>query len=138
MTALPVFPLQVFYDGSCAVCAVEMAHYRTGEHRGRLVFTDINGEEFDPAPFGISREAFMYELHAIDREGRVYRGVAAFRAIWQAFPHLFRYRLLVVLVGLPGVALLARCTYRIFARFRRYLPKAGHLCRDGTCTGPRT
>jgi len=133
----PRFPLQVFYDGSCAVCAAEMAHYRRKAGEGRLLFIDISDPRFDPAPFGFCREAFMFELHAIDQGGEVFRGVAAFRAIWQAFPAKSPYRLLALATGLPGVSLLARYAYRGFARFRRYLPKTGHVCRDGTCNGPR-
>jgi predicted DCC family thiol-disulfide oxidoreductase YuxK len=75
----------------------------------------------------------MYELHAIDRRGRVYRGVGAFEAIWQAFPALSRYGLLGVLIGLPGVNYLARRAYRGFARIRKYLPKSRHACDGTTC-----
>jgi len=137
MPTSPEFPLQVFYDGSCAVCAAEMAHYRLREQEGRLVFIDISAPEFDPVPYGISREAFMFEMHAIDRQGRIFRGVSAFQAIWQAFPARSCYGLLALLVGLPGVGLLARMAYRGFARIRKYLPKKRHVCRDGTCTDPR-
>jgi predicted DCC family thiol-disulfide oxidoreductase YuxK len=134
----PQFPLEIFYDGSCSVCAAEMAHYRRREQGGRLVFIDISTPEFDPVPYGIPREAFMYEMHAIDRQGRVFRGVSAFRAIWQAFPPLSRYGLMALLVSLPGVGFLARLSYRGFARIRKYLPKKRHDCRDGTCSSGRS
>ena len=75
----------------------------------------------------------MLEMHAIDREGRVYRGVEAFLAIWQAFPASTWYRFLATLIDLPGVNLLARLAYRGFARARKYLPKNRHACTDGTC-----
>ena len=32
----PAYPLQIFYDGSCSVCAAEMKIYRSKEHAGRL------------------------------------------------------------------------------------------------------
>ena len=64
----------------------------------------------------------MAELHAIDQAGTVYRGVAAFRAIWQAFPEKPAYRILGWLVGLPLVAPLAGQIYRLFARLRPHLP----------------
>ncbi|HEY5974920.1 MAG TPA: DCC1-like thiol-disulfide oxidoreductase family protein, partial [Geobacteraceae bacterium] len=82
---------------------------------------------------GITLEAFMHEMHAIDRDSRVYRGVDAFRAIWQAFPASTLYGLLGALVKLPGVHLLARLAYWCFARLRRYLPKTRDACRDGSC-----
>jgi predicted DCC family thiol-disulfide oxidoreductase YuxK len=133
MPDVPTYPLQIFFDGSCSVCATEMAVYRRKEHAGRLVFVDIGAPEFDPAPYGITLEAFMHEMHAIDREGRVYRGVEAFRAIWQAFPASTWYGLLGALVTLPGVKLLARLSYWSFARIRRFLPKSHDACKDGTC-----
>lgn len=133
MAETPVFPLQVFYDGSCSVCAREMEAYRHKEHGGRLLFVDIGAPEFDPAPFGITLDAFMYEMHCIDREGHIYRGVEAFRAIWLAFPESARYRLLAALIDLPGVNRLARFIYRVVARNRKYLPKERDACPDGTC-----
>ena len=129
----PAFPLQIFYDGSCSVCAAEMDVYRRKEHGGRLLFVDISAPEFDPLPYGVSLDAFMYEMHAIDHEGHVYCGVEAFRAIWQAFPTSTRYGLLAALVSLPGVNFLARLIYRGFARIRRYLPENRTACKDGTC-----
>ena len=129
----PEFPLKIFYDGSCAVCAAEMAAYRRKQHGGRLEFVDINCPEFVPEYYGIHQDALMYELHALDRRGRVYRGVEAFEAIWQAFPALSRYGLLGALIRLPGVNYLARLAYRGFARSRKFLPKSRHACDGTTC-----
>jgi predicted DCC family thiol-disulfide oxidoreductase YuxK len=133
MADTPTYPLRIFFDGSCSLCAAEMAVYQGKEHAGRLQFVDISAAEFDPTPYGITLAAFMHEMHAIDLEGHVYRGVDAFRAIWQAFPASTRYGLLGALVALPGVHLLARATYWCFARLRRYLPKSRAACRDGSC-----
>ena len=133
MARLPAYPLQVFYDGSCSVCAAKMELFRRKDRAGRLGFVDISRPDFDPAPFGITLDAFMHEIHAIDREYRVYRGVEAFRAIWQAFPSSTLYGVLGALVTLPGVNILARCAYWSFARFRKFLPKSRDACLDGTC-----
>jgi predicted DCC family thiol-disulfide oxidoreductase YuxK len=133
MLPAPSYPLRVFYDGSCGICAVQMEFYRHRERTGRLQFVDISGTEFDPAPYGIPLAAFRYEMHAIDGENRVYRGVDAFRAIWQAFPTGSRYGLLGTLIALPGVHLIARGCYWCFARVRRFLPQSRDACRDGTC-----
>jgi predicted DCC family thiol-disulfide oxidoreductase YuxK len=137
MAETPVFPLQVFYDGSCSVCAREMVAYRRKEHGGRLLFVDIGAPEFDPTPFGITLDAFMYEMHCIDREGGIFRGVEAFRVIWLAFPGSARYRFLAALINLPGVNRLARFIYRSFARNRRYVPKNRDACPDGSCRRDR-
>jgi predicted DCC family thiol-disulfide oxidoreductase YuxK len=133
MSDHPEYPLQIFYDGSCSVCTAKMELFRRKDHAGRLHFIDISLPGFDPDPFGITLEAFMHEMHAIDRENRVYRGVEAFRAIWQAFPASTWYGLLGTLVTLPGVNMLARCAYWSFARFRRFLPTSREACVNGTC-----
>jgi predicted DCC family thiol-disulfide oxidoreductase YuxK len=133
MPDIPAFPLQIFYDGSCSVCAGEMEFYRRKKHDNRLLFIDITAPEFDPAPYGISQEAFMYELHAIDRQGRIYKGIEAFGAIWLAFPDLSVYRLLGTLVALPGVNPLALMAYWSFARIRNYLPNSSNACKDASC-----
>jgi predicted DCC family thiol-disulfide oxidoreductase YuxK len=94
---------------------------------------DISAPGFDPQSYGISLEAFMAELHAIDQSGTVYRGVAAFRAIWQAFPEKTAYRVLARLVGLPLVEPLAGRAYRLFARLRPHLPGRKPGCDGGSC-----
>ena len=133
MPVSPAFPLEVFYDGSCSVCAAEMNVYRLKRHGGRLVFVDISAPDFNPAAHGFTLAEFMYQMHAIDRKGRVYREAEAFWAIWQALPPSTLYGILGALVTLPGVNLLARLAYRIFARIRKYLPKRQDACADGVC-----
>jgi predicted DCC family thiol-disulfide oxidoreductase YuxK len=133
MSDTPLYPLKIFFDGSCSLCAAKMAAYQGKEHAGRLQFVDVSAPEFDPTPYGITLDAFMYEMHAIDQASRVYRGVDAFRAIWQAFPASTRYGLLGALVALPGVHLLARTAYWCVARTRRYLPESRGACKDGPC-----
>lgn len=128
----PVFPLTIFYDGACRVCATQMRHYRQKSHGGRLLFVDISDPGFDPERFGSSRQNFMAQMHVIDGAGVVYRGVDAFPVIWQAFPG-FRYRLLARLIGLPGIRSLARSGYVLFARFRHYLPGRAVACDADTC-----
>src|SRR6056297_2445125 len=129
----PEFPLRVFYDGNCIVCSTEIDHYLRRDHENRLIPVDISAGDFDPEPFPISREQFMTQLHVIDSRGRVYRGVEAFRAIWQAFPDSTWLGLLGRLIALPGISAVARLAYRCFARIRKYLPKRRHDCRNGHC-----
>jgi len=131
MRKLPEFPLTVFYDGSCQVCSTEMFVYMRKDHGGRLEFVDISDPAFDPDAFGISLADFMYLMHAIDRSGRIFRGVDAFLAIWQAFPGDHWFRFLGALADFPLVRPIARLAYRIFARLRRYLPKKKAACSIG-------
>ncbi|MBN1957814.1 MAG: DUF393 domain-containing protein [Desulfuromonadales bacterium] len=127
------FPLKIFYDGSCLVCAAEMNVYRKRNPQNRFQFIDISTAGFSPEVYGKTREEFMAAMHVLDAEGDFITGVDAFMAIWQAYPSRSVYRLLSVLVGLPGINLLSRLGYKVFARYRHLLPKNKNLCQDGSC-----
>jgi predicted DCC family thiol-disulfide oxidoreductase YuxK len=132
MPTAPQFPISVFYDGSCSVCAMEIEHYLRKDHGGKLVAVDINASDFNPELLHITLDAFMYELHAIDQAGQIYRGIEAFWAIWQAFPASTGYGIMGTLINTPVVNHVARLFYKGFARIRPYLPKR-HTCDSGTC-----
>lgn len=133
MLTTPSFPLHIFYDGSCSVCATEVEHYGRKDRDGRLILVDISTPTFDAAPFGITLAEFMYQMHVIDQSGRVFRGVEAFWAIWQAFPGSTLLGLCGKLIMLPLINPLARLGYRIFAGIRGYLPKRRTECSSGSC-----
>ena len=133
MPTKPDFPLQIFYDGSCVVCATEIEHYKRRDLEGRLTLTDISAADFDPPPLGITRSEFMDQIHVIDRTGRVYRGVDAFWSIWQAFPNSTLLGVCGRLITLPLLNPVARFCYRAFAAVRGYLPKRSSNCADGSC-----
>lgn len=122
---MATYPLQIFYDGSCSLCRAKMEFYRRKEHGGKLVFVDFTAPEFDPVPFAIPLADLMYELHAIDETGTLYRGVDAFRAIWQALSPSAWYSLLGFLIGLPVIHSAAGLVYRAVAGTRRHLPGSG-------------
>lgn len=129
----PRFPLKVFYDGSCVVCATEIEHYVRKDLDDKLMAIDINHPDFDPVPYQISLADFMHQLHAIDQDGQVFKGVDSFWAIWQAFPTSTVYGIMGRIIRLPVVNRLARLGYWLFARVRPYLPKR-HQCESGTCS----
>ncbi len=117
----PVFPLKVFYDGSCPVCSREVAYYRRLDRHGRLCFIDISAPCFDAAGCCLKRTELMKVMHVQDARGRLYRGVDALRALWLGLPRPLYHRL-SRLLGLPGLHLLAVGGYRVFARLRHLLP----------------
>lgn len=132
MTMQPVYPLTVFYDGACGLCAAEMRHYRAIAGR-QLRFVDIASDRFNPSRYGKTPEAFRKALHLRDGAGHFYTGVEAFRRLWQVLPPPL-YPLLAVLIGLPGVNLAARFGYTLFARYRHLLPAT----RVSACPLPGT
>lgn len=129
----PRFPLEVFYDGSCIVCAAEIEHYLRKDRGDKLVAIDISSPDFNSAPYQISLADFMHQLHAIDQDGQIFKGVDSFWAIWQAFPTLTVYGLMGRIIQLPVINRLARIGYWLFARIRPYLPKR-KTCQSGTCS----
>ncbi len=129
----PVFPLRIFYDGTCSVCASEVERYGRKDREGRLILVDIGAPDFNADSFGIPLAEFMYQMHAIDQSGAVYRGVEAFWAIWQAFPSSTLLGLCGKLIMLPLVNPLAILGYRMFAAIRGYLPKRRNVCTGGSC-----
>jgi len=133
MPVKPQFPLLIFYDGSCSVCASEIEYYGGLNHEGRLLMVDISAPDFDPEAYGITLAEFMYQLYAIDQAGNVYCGVEAFWAIWQAFPASTLFGFMGKTIRLPGINLIARICYKGFARIRRYLPKRKADCSTGSC-----
>ncbi|MDO9067425.1 MAG: DUF393 domain-containing protein [Deltaproteobacteria bacterium] len=129
----PRFPLKVFYDGSCIICANEIEHYLNKDHGDKLTATDISHPDFEPATHQISLADFMHQLHAIDQDGQVFKGVDSFWAIWQAFPASTVYGIMGRIIQLPVVNRLARIGYSLFASVRPYLPKR-RQCENGTCS----
>jgi predicted DCC family thiol-disulfide oxidoreductase YuxK len=103
------------------------------DHDGRLVLVDISAPDFEPDPYGITLDEFIYQMHAIDQSGRVFKNVEAFWAIWQAFPASTLFGLMGVVITTPGINAVARLCYRAFARFRKYLPKRADDCATGSC-----
>ncbi|OGU14920.1 MAG: thiol-disulfide oxidoreductase [Geobacteraceae bacterium GWC2_53_11] len=134
MMSTPEFPVRIFYDGSCSVCAREVEQYGRKDRHNRLILVDISDPYFKPEPFGIGLDQFMYQLHAIDRMGTVFRGVDAFWAIWQAFPSSTFLGLCGTVITLPLVNPVARLCYRAFANIRGYLPKRQRSCVTGSCS----
>jgi hypothetical protein len=57
-----------------AMSVHEMFVYMRKDHGGRLEFVDISTPGFNPQNYGINLDNFMFQMHAIDRSGRVYRG----------------------------------------------------------------
>lgn len=127
------FPLQIFYDGSCVVCSAEMDRYRKSSPEKRLLFIDISDETFSAEGYGKTQQEFMDRLHVCDAAGNFSVGVDAFMQIWQAYPSGSLCRLFSGIIGLPGVHLLSRFGYNVFARYRHLLPKRERDCKSGSC-----
>lgn len=81
------YPLTVFYDASCPLCASEMQALKALDAEGRLDLVDCSAPEFDDAFLigdGLDRAALMGRLHARDSRGRWHVGLDAFEALYRA------------------------------------------------------
>jgi len=120
-----VYPLTVFYDASCPMCASEMQALRARDTRGHLAPVDCSAPQFDDEEGllaeGITREKLMTLIHARDARGRWLVGVDCFEAAYRA-------------VGLEGAARLwgdrrlrpvLQRVYPWIARHRQTLSRLG-------------
>ena len=65
--------------------------------------------------YGISYLDSLKILHAVNTEGKTYKGVDTFVLIWQ---HLARWKYLAWFVRLPLIYQMSKLTYSIFAYWR--------------------
>lgn len=123
----------VVYNGSCPICAREIAAYRrlAGRHAVEIGFLDASRADAALGEIGLDPDAAVRRLHLLEG-GRLLAGVEAFAALWERLPG---WRLLARLVRLPGVRTVAGLVYEgmlaplLYRWHRRRLQRAGPHCR---------
>lgn len=81
------YPLTVFYDASCPMCASEMVALKARGAGSSLQLVDCSAPEFDHtvlSGIGITRADLMARLHARDAHGRWLVGLDALEAAYRA------------------------------------------------------
>lgn len=81
------YPLTVFYDASCPMCANEIFALKVRDCGGRLELVDCSAPDFDEdmlAGTGITRTALMTRIHARDAHGRWLLALDAIEAAYRA------------------------------------------------------
>lgn len=82
-----LYPLTVFYDGSCELCRQEMLTLTQRDINKHLLLVDCSAADFDDTPYrpsGINRHILLNCLHAQDAQGRWLAGVDAFAVIYRS------------------------------------------------------
>jgi predicted DCC family thiol-disulfide oxidoreductase YuxK len=125
MTA--TYPLTLFYDANCPVCALEMDHLRSRNHEGKLVFVDISAPGFDAPPPGVTLAALDAEIHATRPDGSLLRGVEVLRLAYAAVGLGWVMRP----TGWSALRPLFDAGYRVFARHRRSISHVAAPLIDG-------
>ncbi len=114
-----IYPMEFLYDGECAICCFDVAHMRRRDQQGRLCFIDISAPDFDPIPYGRSKEELLARITARRADGVVVEGPEVFRLAWSALGLGW----LVTPTRWPGLACFAEASYRCFARNRVQLSR---------------
>lgn len=131
MTPTPSYPLTVFFDGDCPICAREIALLKRLDGRHRVHFVDFADPAYDPRKTGLSRDELGRVIHARWADGSILVGIDVFREVWSAVGFGFVARL----SRLPIINRLLVWGYDWFARNRLWLTgRAGaerHARSDG-------
>ena len=80
------FPLTIYYDASCPLCAGEMHALKTHDREDRLLLVDCSAPEF-VTPHdgnGVTRAMMMARIHARDATGLWWSGIDVFEAAYRA------------------------------------------------------
>jgi predicted DCC family thiol-disulfide oxidoreductase YuxK len=144
-----IYPLTLIYDAHCPVCALEMDHLRSRNGAGRLLFVDMSQPGFDAAPYGATWAQMDAEIHGLQADGTLVRGLAVLRLAYAAVGLGWVLRP----TGLGPLRPVSDLAYRLFARYRRPISRAaaplidalrGHRarrlarrmadCQGGACT----
>ncbi len=125
--------MEVFYDGSCAVCASAMQRYRKRLTGRRLRFIDVAHPEFDASLYGRKQEELMAKIHVRDDHGKFHTDVEGLTAIWREFPKRSLHRALGRVVSLPVVNRVARSGYLLFAHHRHLFSTDKDACTNESC-----
>lgn len=79
------FPLTIFYDASCPLCAAEMHTIKETDFENKLTLVDCSNENFsEPAFCPANKAAMMERIHAQDALGQWIKGVEVFEAAYAA------------------------------------------------------
>lgn len=152
MPAEPAWPLRIFYDASCPLCAAEMHGLRERDTQARLQLVDCSAPGFDQAELaaaGIPLQTALNHIHARDAAGHWHRGVAVFELAYTAAGIGWVARLL----GKPWLRPLLDTAYPWVVRSRGLLARLGLVpllaalmrrgraqsaCTDTTCPAEPT
>ncbi len=87
MNAPVQFPLTVFYDASCPMCASEMQTLKALDDNESLALVDCSTPEFEyeaDTGTGVTKDTMMTLIHGRDASGRWLVGVDCFAAVYRA------------------------------------------------------
>lgn len=132
------WPLTLYFDGECPLCAREIKILRRRAIETRLLLVDISRDDFDAKALGFTLEHMQSSLHAHFADGHWVTGLDATLWSWRAAGLGFWAAPLASRTMRP----LLELGYRLFCRFRPHLawlphPDGSRRCRDKHCVVPK-
>ena len=110
---MPDNTIKVYFDGNCGLCSKEINYYNKIDKKNIFEWVNINIHDTDLKKLGITKSEALMELHALDENGKMYKGVDSFILIWKNLS--FFWSILGILVSFYPIYLIAKFAYRKFA-----------------------
>ena len=105
--------IKILYDGNCGLCSKEINYYKKIDKKNVFEWINVYTDEFYLKKLAILKTEALMELHAIDKEGNVYKGVDSFILIWKNLS--FLWSILGILVSFYPIYVIAKFAYKKFA-----------------------
>ncbi len=109
--------LTVYYDGACALCQMEIGHYKAQEGAQKIDFVDASAVDM---PEDLDRDTALGRFHVRRSDGTLVSGAAGFAEVWKGLP---AWRWASRLAAIPGVLWIMERMYRAFLPIRPHLSK---------------
>jgi predicted DCC family thiol-disulfide oxidoreductase YuxK len=106
--------ITVLFDGSCPLCAAEIATYKRADSNDSLTLVDVSDQSFT-GQGSISRSDAMARFHVRLPDGRHASGAQGFVEVWRVLPS---WRWLAAIDRIPGGVAVLEMVYRGFLRIR--------------------
>ena len=121
--------LILLYDGGCPLCQREISFLRLRDRSNYILFVDIDSPDYKPDLFrGISYREAMGEVHAINANGEVVKGIRVFQEAYR----LIGLGWLYLPTTWPVIGPCMNQLYLLWARWRLVLtrrPSIDQLCK---------
>jgi predicted DCC family thiol-disulfide oxidoreductase YuxK len=122
--------LALLYDGSCDLCRASVQGVSNFDNSGMLEALDLNDAQARAHFPDLQLADLLEELHAVDDQGRIFRGARAINEILRRQGGITG--ILAYLWYLPGYAWLAERQYKRIASTRTSRDSRGRLKRSGS------
>jgi predicted DCC family thiol-disulfide oxidoreductase YuxK len=128
------WPLTLYFDGKCPLCAREIKLLGAKASPQRLLFVDISQKDFDSKSLGLSLEEMESLLHARFEDGTWVKGLDATLWSWRAAG----LEAFVAPLTWPAFRPILNIAYRAFCRWRPFMawlphPDGSRRCYESSC-----